>query len=136
MELVAAGVIRRASQILLCHRHPWRVSYPDVWDLPGGHVEAGESLRGALERELHEELGIRVGELGEEPWRVLKASNIELGLFVVDHWHGEPQNMAPDEHSEIRWIEPERLRSLDLAHPSYGTLLLEAARWRREESAT
>ena len=37
---VVAGVLIRDGHVLLCHRSPAREWYPDVWDLPGGHVEA------------------------------------------------------------------------------------------------
>ncbi|SIN45041.1 NUDIX domain-containing protein [Micromonospora cremea] len=33
---------------------PTKRAYPDVWDLPGGQVEAGESELQALAREMHE----------------------------------------------------------------------------------
>ena len=45
---------------LLGHRSPSKHAYPDVWDLPGGVVEDGESETEALTRELHEELGVRI----------------------------------------------------------------------------
>ncbi len=55
---VVAGLLRRDGRGLLLHRAPTRRWYPDCWDLPGGHVEHGETAHAALQRELLEELGI------------------------------------------------------------------------------
>lgn len=68
---VVAGVLRRNGRLLLFHRRPDRTHYPDVWDLPGGHVEVGESTIDALVRELAEELGVRPYP-AEAPWRTLE----------------------------------------------------------------
>lgn len=57
VHVVVAAVLRRRGRALLVHRSPQRRWYPDVWDLPGGHVEAGEDPAQALARELTEELG-------------------------------------------------------------------------------
>jgi 8-oxo-dGTP diphosphatase len=56
-EIVNAALVRE-GRVLLVHRSPSRHVYPDVWDLPGGHVETGETELAALAREMHEELGI------------------------------------------------------------------------------
>jgi 8-oxo-dGTP diphosphatase len=45
---VVAGIVIRQAQVLLCHRSPDRAWYPDVWDLPGGHIAAGETPLHAL----------------------------------------------------------------------------------------
>jgi 8-oxo-dGTP diphosphatase len=51
-----SAVLRWRDQILLCrHEKPGRGEY---WLLPGGGVNAGESLVAALHRELSEEVGI------------------------------------------------------------------------------
>ena len=55
----AVALIVADSRVLLGHRSKDRPTYPDVWDLFGGHVEAGETLEAALVRELDEELAIR-----------------------------------------------------------------------------
>ena len=108
--------------MLLCHRHPDRTNYPDVWDLPGGHVEEGESVARTLVRELAEELGIRVPSPGA-PNEVVRAGEIEMHVFVVDRWEGEPRNAAEHEHDEIRWVTPDELAGLPLAHETYPGLL-------------
>jgi len=45
---------------LLLRRAPGSAFLPGMWVVPGGHVELGESLQGALLREVREEAGIRV----------------------------------------------------------------------------
>ena len=57
-DACAAGILIRYLKILLVKRSASRSFYPNVWDLPGGHLEAGESPEAALVRELREELGI------------------------------------------------------------------------------
>jgi mutator protein MutT len=53
-----AGLLIRDGYILLGKRCTNRISFPNVWDLPGGRQEQGESLDQILHRELQEELGI------------------------------------------------------------------------------
>ena len=50
---VVAALLRDGNRVLLCHRSPQRRWYPDVWDLPGGHVERRELPGAALARERH-----------------------------------------------------------------------------------
>lgn len=51
---IVAAMLVRDGRVLLCHRCAARRWYPDVWDLPGGHVEGGESPGTALAREVYE----------------------------------------------------------------------------------
>lgn len=128
LQVVAAAILRREGRVLLCHRNPSRAHFPDVWDLPGGHVEDDESPSDALARELHEELGIRIDIPRENPWKVFRERGVELNVFLVDHWEGKPWNRASDEHDEIRWVDPAHAGELDLAHPIYQSLMPEAAK--------
>lgn len=129
MHHVVAGALVRDDRVLLGHRSPSRRWYPDVWDLPGGHVEAGESEREALVRELQEELGIHVA--GSEAALVKrmhvpagdKGGGLRLGVWRLRRWRGEPANLCPDEHDELRWFAADDIASLDLAHPAYPPLL-------------
>jgi 8-oxo-dGTP diphosphatase len=66
-HFVVAAILRRANQVLLCHRSPGRRWYPDVWDFPGGHVLPGERPEDALRREVAEELGVGLEGLDGGP---------------------------------------------------------------------
>lgn len=59
-KLAVGAVVLHNDEILLVKRR-----YPPSagwWSVPGGHVEAGETLEEAVVRELHEETGIRGAE--------------------------------------------------------------------------
>ncbi|GAA4005210.1 hypothetical protein GCM10022384_59530 [Streptomyces marokkonensis] len=57
---VVAGLVRSGDQILLV-REVIADEGPLAWSLPGGGVKKGELVHEALERELREETGLRVG---------------------------------------------------------------------------
>ena len=67
MHLVVVGALMREGRVLLVHRRPDKHAYPDLWDLPGGFIEAGESELDALARELDEELGVQVAPAATVP---------------------------------------------------------------------
>jgi 8-oxo-dGTP pyrophosphatase MutT (NUDIX family) len=100
--------------------------YPGQWDLLGGHVEPGESPRDAVRRELREELGVDA-DLAE-PWHriVDDTIRIEMSLWILRSWRGEPVNLVPHEHERIAWWAPDELPGLDLTHPAYVALLTDA----------
>lgn len=92
---------------------------PIVWDLVGGHVEPGEQPEGAAVRECREEVGVEVGELRPIAWTVRDPA-LEVHAYAALRWVGEPRNLAPREHDDLRWFGREELAGLRMAHP--GTL--------------
>lgn len=99
---VAAAVIERPDGAFLMARRPEGKVYAGWWEFPGGKVEPGESPRQALDRELLEELGIRV----EEAWPWLNRSfvyphaHVMLRFFRVTRWQGTPH---PHEGQMLDW---------------------------------
>jgi 8-oxo-dGTP diphosphatase len=93
---VAVGVLveRDAAgsegRFLLTSRPEGKV-YAGYWEFPGGKIEAGETVHGALARELHEELGITIGS--SHPWRELVMdyphARVRLHFCKVYAWQGE-----------------------------------------------
>jgi mutator protein MutT len=121
------AILVEGRSVLLCHRNADRAWFPDVWDIPGGHIEADEDPAEALERELREELGIVVSTVGE-PFAVIESESADLSMIVyrIDSWLGSPANSAPDEHDRIEWIDVADTKSLLLADESYNDLFARA----------
>ncbi|GAA1654034.1 NUDIX domain-containing protein [Actinoplanes couchii] len=120
---IVAAVLRDGDRVLLCHRSAGRRWDPDLWDLPGGHVDEGEQPEESLVRELREELGITVPEPAGPPMREIRTATFDLRIWLVDRWTGTPVNAAPDEHDTVQWFETSGLDRLDLAHESYLAML-------------
>ncbi len=103
---VAAAVMLRAegSEFLLAQRPEGKV-YAGYWEFPGGKVEPGESVREALIRELHEELGITVTACS--PWLTRQFTyphaTVRLNFWRVTAWEGEIGITAPLEHAAVDW---------------------------------
>ncbi|HQT25703.1 MAG TPA: Nudix family hydrolase, partial [Burkholderiales bacterium] len=103
-----AGVIVSADGSILLGRRPEGKPYAGYWEFPGGKIEAGESPKDALIRELKEELGIDPHHL--HPWisRIFHYSHatVKLNFFKVLGWEGKPEGR---ENQQIAWQDPHRI---------------------------
>jgi 8-oxo-dGTP diphosphatase len=116
------------DRVLLAHRTHKRDWAPDTWDVPGGHVERGESETEALVREVREELGIEILQKSTVLSARLTGPNFEVAYFVVDTWAGEPYNSAPEEHIEIAWVPLSELDAIALADPEIIPIIRNAGK--------
>ena len=57
---VAVGVIANSRDQVLIAKRPNHLHMGGLWEFPGGKMEAGETVKQALSRELREEIGISV----------------------------------------------------------------------------
>lgn len=95
------------GRILLARRTEGR-DLAGAWEFPGGKRERGESAADALQRELHEELGIDV-HLGERLIRVPQAypnKRLRLDVYDIDSWRGQARGL---EGQALAWVPPHRL---------------------------
>ena len=124
---VAGAVLRRDGRLLLCLRSSTRADHPSVWDLPGGHVDDGETPLEAISRELHEELDIEIDPDATQRLETCIRPTVVFDVFVIDQWNGVVRNAAPDEHEDLRWVDLAELDRLQLADEAFPTLLRKAS---------
>lgn len=79
------------------------------WGLPGGRVELGESLREALDRELHEELGLPVGTVLTS--RCVHSrygdTDRERMVYLFDvHLDPRLEPLAVEDGTSLQWLTP------------------------------
>jgi len=118
---VVAAVLQQPDGRFLLAQRPQGKVYAGYWEFPGGKVEPGESPLQALQRELHEELGIEVIEA--YPWLIrefdYEHADVRLYFFRVRGWHGE---LHGREAQAFAW---QRIDAIDVSPllPANGPIL-------------
>lgn len=102
---VAVGIIDNGRGEVLISRRPSRAHEGDLWEFPGGKVEAGETVEEALLRELAEELNISV----RSALPLMKIAHtypdrrVLLDVWQVQEYSGRPEGL---EGQPIAWVPP------------------------------
>jgi 8-oxo-dGTP diphosphatase len=109
---VVAGILTRGDQVLICQRG---AHDPQAfrWEFPGGKIEAGESAREALVRELREELTIEavVGELFDTVLHSYRQdAAVNLQFFLIQSYTGTESNQV---FAQFRWVRRAELENFD-----------------------
>lgn len=101
---VAAAVCLHDGKLLIARRKAGKAQ-AGLWELPGGKVEAEETLQQCLEREIDEELGMQIKAGRGLAHCLHRYSAIGIQLIAVEaQWiGGEPQLK---DHDRIEWIQP------------------------------
>lgn len=104
ITVVSGLIVNDNDEVLMALRHKTQIP-GNVWEIPGGKVERGETERKALVREMKEELGVdvMVGQLlsvASFNWE----ERINMLLFACVPALG--QVMKHLESQELRWVKP------------------------------
>jgi 8-oxo-dGTP diphosphatase len=119
---VAVGVVRRDNTFFICKRADHQ-HQGGKWEFPGGKVEAGESVKEALNRELQEEIGISITasfaltEIAHE----YSEKRVLLSVLLVHKFSGEPFGKEGQVH---RWADISELKDIDF--PDANVAIVDA----------
>ena len=109
MVEVVAAVIEDDDRFLLTRRQAG-VHLAGMWEFPGGKIDPGETDRGALARELREELDVDV-EVGDRMFQTRHAyadRTVELSFYRCS-LRSAPQPLLGQ---EMRWVPRSELALL------------------------
>ncbi len=135
-ELASGGVLFATGngRVLVLHERE-----EDRWGFPKGHVEPGESLREAAEREVAEETGLEGIRLRDEVGTVVyrfydpKARHNVLKIVVYFAGHAPERALSPEPIFDRGvWLPASRARGR-LRYATDRRILAAALRWRRRD---
>lgn len=114
IELIARGLCVQEDKILLAY-----LKEKDYYFLPGGHVEYGESVLTALEREIQEEISLdataeAVVQIFEHTWKNIKTNLTvhEMNFLITFAVPKEAALIAQVPHLEFVWLPVSELSNI------------------------
>jgi len=110
---VAVGVILNSDHKILVALRSSTQEQGELWEFPGGKVEAGENFYQALCRELHEEITIQVQRAQHLINLTHEYPNysVKLDAWLVHEFGGVPRGA---EGQALKWVTLEELKQLKL----------------------
>ena len=113
---VVCAVIIRENKVFIARKRPDK-SNGGLWEFPGGKIQINESEEEALQRELIEELGLRViikqRLKSVKHFYPEKSLNIELIPFVCEFVSMDSGVMT--DHDKYEWIGLKELDNYNMA---------------------
>jgi len=108
VKQIAAGIIFYGGKVLIGQRKRGKDNAL-LWEFPGGKQEKGETLEQCLQRELLEELNLKI-KVGR--FFMQSVYEYDCGCFAVNAFFAtcnNPQINNICEHEQVKWVCPEEL---------------------------
>ena len=136
VEIVGSAIIENdKGEILLVKSPKWS----NKWTMPGGHIEPGERISDALEREAEEETGLKLKPVGIIAFGELIGSKdfhrpahfiyFDLLCKLASH----DVKLDNVELKEYKWVKPKEALETDLAE-SYDITIKDYIRYKKAHS--
>jgi len=100
------------GQLLFVRRHMDDSFHPSEWNLPGGHIDPGETADQAIVREFEEETNLKVEEYFEA--KVINAPGAMIHYYWVMCDETKPLALLDGESDNALWLSKEQWQEIDL----------------------
>ena len=112
LEFGVKALIIRDNKFLVMHNNGVKA---DLWELPGGRMEFGETAEETLKREIMEETGLKVNPIKLlDTWNLIKEERQITGIiYLCSIEEGEVK--LSDEHDAYKWIKASK-ESVDIMY--------------------
>ncbi len=97
------GLLFRDGKICAVSRR----NQPEDLGLPGGKIESGETPEDAIDREIREEVHVRVLKKHFVYERVDRTDGKIAWCYIIDEWEGDP--CQSEDGIYVSWVTPQRL---------------------------
>ncbi|WP_353930301.1 8-oxo-dGTP diphosphatase MutT [Okeanomitos corallinicola TIOX110] len=111
-KIIGVAVIWNDKKQILIDRRLPKGTMANLWEFPGGKIEPGETIEECIEREILEELGIKI-TVGKHLITIdhtYPHLRVTLTVHHCHHLDGVPQAI---ECAEIRWVSLDELDDFD-----------------------
>jgi 8-oxo-dGTP diphosphatase len=114
--LAQKAFILKEGKILILKRSPKEDCFENMWDIPGGKIDFGETPEESLKREVKEECGIDIKvRIPVSVWTFFKNNNKTqvVGIsFLCNYISGDIR--LSKEHVDYKWIDPKEIENFNL----------------------
>lgn len=130
-EFIARALITDGDKLLVCENKEG-----EHYFLPGGHIEFGEPVKGALAREIEEELGVQgeVGEMAgvlENSYQLGDGSHHEVNLiFSASLSTNDVESL--EDHIAFHWVKFDELLNINLLPLGFSEIINQ---WLKDKKA-
>ena len=108
---VVCGIIYHQNKIFIARRKEGK-GFAGKWEFPGGKIEADEREQEALNRELFEELGMKVTASERLGSFTHKYENFHIELIAYKCEFIKATYVLTD-HDQYEWVEPKSLHEFN-----------------------
>lgn len=114
-EVGSCVIVDNKDRVLILKRSATDDWKPGWWDLPGGHLDGGETPIEGAEREAREESGLTVRSL--QKIETVHMESIFKHFFVTRDWDGvvrleKNPETGEFEHDDYKWATLDELRGI------------------------